>query len=78
VKTGAGLAIEAPDGSGTRPPNSPWRFAATGLEVAASIALGVILGVWADGRFGSAPWGTLAGGFLGMAIGLYTLIRNVL
>ena len=72
------MAGETPQDHKPELPRSPWFFAGTGLQVAASIALGVALGVWIDRRLDSAPWGILAGGLLGMAVGLYTLIRSML
>jgi F0F1-type ATP synthase assembly protein I len=34
-------------------------------------------GRWLDGRLGSEPWLLLAGAFLGMAVGFYTLFKKV-
>ncbi len=38
-----------------------------GIEIAASMVLPLLLGVWLDGRYGTTPWGVLGGVFLGMA-----------
>jgi F0F1-type ATP synthase assembly protein I len=43
----------------------------------AATALGVGLGWWLDERFGCSPWGVLGGGMLGMAVGLYSLLREL-
>lgn len=37
-----------------------------GIEMAASMVLPVVLGVYLDHRFESTPWGVLIGVFLGM------------
>lgn len=47
-----------------------------GWELASFSLLGVGLGYWLDKRFGSSPWGTLAGALFGIVIGLYRLIRT--
>jgi F0F1-type ATP synthase assembly protein I len=54
-----------------------WAVAGAGLEVAAGIGLfgglGYLIDMWLD----SLPWGTLCGALLGMAAGLYQLIKTV-
>jgi F0F1-type ATP synthase assembly protein I len=42
-----------------------------GTMFAASIGLGIGAGYWADGRFGTRPWLTLAGALLGLVVGFY-------
>lgn len=37
-----------------------------GIEMAASMVLPVVLGIYLDHRFESSPWGVLIGVFLGM------------
>lgn len=37
-----------------------------GIEMAASMVLPVVLGIYLDHRFESTPWGVLIGVFLGM------------
>jgi ATP synthase protein I len=36
---------------------------------------GLLLGYWADGHFGTSPWLTLTGVFLGIAGAFYELFR---
>ncbi|MBI2304624.1 MAG: AtpZ/AtpI family protein [Chloroflexi bacterium] len=46
-----------------------------GWYVAFSLILGVGLGVWADGRWHTAPLFTLVGLFLGLAIAIFGMYR---
>jgi len=51
------------------------RYTSLGLELAASIVLGVMGGSWLDGRFDWSPWGTLAGFVVGLGAATTALIR---
>ena len=56
---------------------SNWgKYLGYGLEMAVGIALGIWAGSWFDRRYGSAPWGLLIGVFLGLAGGMYLLIKD--
>jgi F0F1-type ATP synthase assembly protein I len=44
----------------------------------ASIAVMAWVGWWADGRFGTRPWGLVAGALLGFAAGAWAFVRVVL
>lgn len=48
-----------------------------GTELVVSVLVGVVAGRWADGRLGTSPWLALVGTIVGIAVGLYQLIRNV-
>jgi F0F1-type ATP synthase assembly protein I len=48
-----------------------------GFQFAALILLSVLAGQWADGHFGSDPWGVLGGAFLGFGAGLFSIYRTV-
>ncbi len=37
------------------------RASALGIEIGVAIVGGLVAGYWADGRFGTSPWLTLAG-----------------
>jgi F0F1-type ATP synthase assembly protein I len=47
-----------------------------GLQVIAGGALGFFVGSWVDKRFHTGPWGMLIGILLGLAAGMYQLIRE--
>lgn len=38
-----------------------------GIEIAASMVIPLLLGIWLDNRYDTTPWGVLGGVFLGMA-----------
>ncbi len=44
-------------------------LASVGLECGVSVGGGGLLGLYLDGRFGTAPWCTAAGIALGLAVG---------
>ena len=48
-----------------------------GLDIAALILLGILLGAFVDDRLHSSPWGLLAGLFVGLGSGLYTAYRII-
>jgi ATP synthase protein I len=48
-----------------------------GLEIAAGIGLGTLIGFWLDKRFGSKPWCLLVGLLLGCASGMYLLLKDI-
>jgi F0F1-type ATP synthase assembly protein I len=62
-----------------KPDDSNWaKFASLGLEVAAGVGIGAAVGYWIDRRLHSDPWGILIGSMLGMASGMYLLIKGVI
>jgi ATP synthase protein I len=58
-----------------------WRLAArytsVGIEIAAAIGVGVVVGVWLDERWGTKPYLFLAGLALGLGTATSTIIRVV-
>ena len=54
------------------------RYLGIGLEIAIGVALGYVIGAWIDRRWDSSPWGVLAGTMLGLAGGLYLLIKDAI
>jgi F0F1-type ATP synthase assembly protein I len=64
---------ENPD-SGRR---GAWALAmSVGWEVSSFTLIGVGAGWLCDAHFGSSPWGILVGTFVGIGLGLYSLIRT--
>ncbi len=57
---------------------SPLAYVGLGFEIAVPLAIGVLLGHWADRRLGTEPWILLAGALLGMAAGFFNFFRTVL
>jgi ATP synthase protein I len=52
------------------------RVGALGIELALSTVIGLVLGQWLDGKFGTEPWLTLAGLLLGVIAGFRSLIET--
>jgi F0F1-type ATP synthase assembly protein I len=53
-------------------------FLGLGLQVAIGVGLGLWAGSWLDRRFGWTPWGTLVCVMLGMAGGMYLMIKEAI
>lgn len=47
-----------------------------GLEFAVAVALGTGGGFWIDKKYTLTPWGTVAGVFIGFALGMYIVIKE--
>ena len=63
--------------SDQRDPN--WgQFLGLGLQMAVGVGLGVLIGGWLDRHYGWQPWGTTVGALLGLAGGMYLLIKEAL
>lgn len=54
------------------------RYAGVGLQFAASIVVFLYAGQWVDRRFGTAPWGVLAGVFVGASAAFYSIYRRLM
>ena len=50
-------------------------YGMAGFQLALSVVLGLVFGDWLDDRWQTTPWLTIFGLFLGLASGLYQLIR---
>jgi len=48
-----------------------------GLDAAVAVVVFLFLGYKLDGWLDSTPWMMLAGAFLGMAVGVYSIYRRV-
>lgn len=51
------------------------RYVGMGLEVAVGVGLGSLVGWWLDRRY-QWSWGTVIGAMIGLAGGMYLLIRE--
>ena len=59
--------------------NSNWgKYLGMGLETAVGVGLGYLVGAWLDRRYHWAPWGVTIGTLLGVAAGMYLLIKEAL
>jgi F0F1-type ATP synthase assembly protein I len=59
--------------------NMNWgRYVGIGLEIAVGVALGYFVGGWLDKRYGWNGYGVLGGVMLGIAAGMYLLIRDAI
>jgi F0F1-type ATP synthase assembly protein I len=63
-----------------RPETDPgWgRHLGAGLQMLVGVLLGYFVGNWLDKKYGWAPWGVLFGVALGLAGGMYLLIKDAL
>lgn len=48
-----------------------------GLQFAASILLFLFVGMWLDGKLGTAPWLLIVGVFVGGSAGFYSMYRRL-
>lgn len=53
-------------------------LAGIGLQMAVGVVLGLVVGHWLDKRFGWESRGTLIGLFVGLAGGMYLLIKDAI
>jgi F0F1-type ATP synthase assembly protein I len=59
--------------------DSKWgRLAALGMEIAVGAGLGAVVGTWVDRKWHCDPWGVLIGTLLGIAAGMYVLIKEAI
>lgn len=52
-------------------------FAMMGTTIAACLAVFVVLGIWADDSWGTAPWGLLIGIVLGTVAAVVSVVQQV-
>jgi F0F1-type ATP synthase assembly protein I len=48
-----------------------------GLSVAILVALGVVLGLWADRAWGTEPWGLIIGIALGTVAAVVSVVKQI-
>ena len=51
-------------------------LAGLGLELAAAVVGGTLVGLWIDRHYDSAPWAAAVGGLVGIVGGLYNFVRQ--
>ena len=51
------------------------RASIIGMEISIPVIVGLVLGHWADGRFGTSPWLTLLGIVAGTAVALKAIMH---
>ena len=68
-----------PGPAGPPPPDrrSAGQYAGLGVTFGAGIVLFTLLGLWADSRLGSSPWGLLLGVFGGFGLSLLWVYRRL-
>ena len=54
------------------------RFLGIGLQMLVGVGMGIVVGRWLDNKYGWQPWGVLIGSMLGLAAGMYLLIKEAL
>ena len=60
-------------------PDANWgKYLGVGLEIAVGVGLGYAIGYWLDKKYGWSPVGVLVGTMVGLAGGLYLLIKEAL
>ena len=60
-------------------PDPNWgRYVGVGLQMLVGVGLGVIVGGWLDRKYGWEPWGMFACTMLGLAAGMYLLIKDAI
>jgi F0F1-type ATP synthase assembly protein I len=58
--------------------NAWGKYLGMGLETAVGVALGYIVGYWLDKKYHWSPWGVTIGTLLGVAAGMYLLIKEAI
>lgn len=54
------------------------KYVGIGLQILVGVALGYFVGTWLDRRYGWEPWGVMVGSMLGLAGGMYLLIKDAI
>lgn len=53
------------------------RYSAVGIEMAAAVALGAVVGNWVDQRYELSPWGMMAGFGVGLGAAVKAVARII-
>ena len=68
----------APKGKGSDPDPGWGRHLGVGLQMLVGVGLGFVVGTWLDKRYGWSPWGVMVCTMLGLASGMYLLIKDAI
>jgi len=68
---------DVPD-TGRRLPPALGTYLTLGLQLALSMVVFMLAGIWADGHWGIGPWGTITGLILGGTGALIKFIRTAM
>jgi ATP synthase protein I len=64
-----------------KPPDSEtsWgKHLGVGLQMLVGVGLGFVVGNWIDKKYGTDPWGVMVCTMLGLASGMYLLIKDAI
>ncbi len=77
--TGEHASDTPPEQDNSHVPDLPGvaAFAAMGMTAALIVAVGVVLGLWADHAWGTDPWGLLIGIALGTVAAVVSVVKQV-
>lgn len=77
---GEGRHTPTPDGPNRDSDSDPgWgRHLGVGLQMLVGVGLGFVVGNWLDKKYGWSPWGVMACTMLGLASGMYLLIKDAI
>ncbi len=59
-----------------RPTNGSFRHVGLGIEFAAILVGGCLIGAWVDRHFATAPWGIVIGATVSLVGGFYNFLRS--
>ena len=54
------------------------KYVGVGLQILVGVGLGVLVGQWLDRKYGWEPWGVMIGSMVGLAGGMYLLIKDAM
>jgi len=74
---GAGTDAASPAARGGKRFYNVLSASSVGLELGLSVVIGVLIGMWLDGRFGTTPWLMLLWLGIGLAAGFRGVLRAV-
>ena len=55
-----------------------WRYLGLGTQLSVTVGLFAVLGWWLDMHFAWTPWGLVISASVGIAVGMYGFLKDVL